>query len=172
MVKLYEKGLEKYPFSGVLIGNFFMLLWIFIGAISSWFLNPFLAVVFLILALIMVYVVLRKLVCTNCYYYGKRCGIGWGMLSALMFKKGDINKFGKGTGMKLAPMVYVGLFMILPIIFIVTSMFLNPTFLVQKIIVLILILVLSFYSGVISRQKSCAVCKMRLICPGAAVRKK
>ncbi|MHC4260520.1 MAG: hypothetical protein ACYSTF_08950 [Planctomycetota bacterium] len=31
--------------------------------------------------------------CTNCYYYGKTCGLGRGKLSALLFKKGDPQEF-------------------------------------------------------------------------------
>jgi hypothetical protein len=31
--------------------------------------------------------------CANCYYYGKRCGLGRGRLSALLFRKGDSQKF-------------------------------------------------------------------------------
>lgn len=31
--------------------------------------------------------------CVNCYYYGKVCAFGKGKLSALLFKKGDPQKF-------------------------------------------------------------------------------
>ncbi len=45
-------------------------------------------------------------------------------------------------------------------------------FTVLKIVVLIFLLLISFYSGAISRKKTCAMCKMRLICPGCAVKTK
>ena len=33
--------------------------------------------------------------CVNCYYYGKLCAFGKGKLSALLFKKGDPEKFAQ-----------------------------------------------------------------------------
>jgi hypothetical protein len=33
--------------------------------------------------------------CTNCYYYGKTCGLGRGKLCALIFKKGSSEKFAE-----------------------------------------------------------------------------
>jgi hypothetical protein len=31
--------------------------------------------------------------CANCYYYGKLCGLGRGVVCALLFKKGDPDRF-------------------------------------------------------------------------------
>jgi hypothetical protein len=39
-----------------------------------------------------------------------------------------------------------------------------------KIIVLVLLLSVSSYSGAIGRKKSCEQCKMRYICPGSAAK--
>ena len=89
-VKIYEKGLEESPKGCILFGNLVMLLWFALGAIACWYFHPVAAWVYLAFAIIMVYIVLRKLVCTNCYYYDKWCGLGWGKLSALMFKKGKL----------------------------------------------------------------------------------
>ena len=164
---IYEQGLEEYPKSNIILGNFLMLLWIALGTISCWFLHPLVTWLYLASAIIMVFVVLRKLVCTDCYYYDKWCCMGWGKLSALFFKKGKVEKFSNTLGLKLAPLTY-GLLSLIPIILIVISLF--QEFSLFKIIVLILLLLISFYSGVIGRKKSCAKCKMRLTCPGSAVK--
>ena len=152
--------------ANIIFANFMMLLWISLGAIACYFFYPMLALFFLAFAIIMVYIVLRKLVCTNCYYYNKRCSMGWGKISALLFEKGDIEDFSDSIGIKIAPLVY-GLLSIVPIILIIISIF--QEFLISKAVVLILLLLISFYSG-ISRKKTCSKCKMRIICPGSAVK--
>jgi len=88
-IKIYEQGLEEYPKTSAVIGNLFMILWIALGAVACWLFYPLIAWIYLAFAVIMVFVVLRKLVCPNCYYYDKWCNIGWGKLCALFFKKGD-----------------------------------------------------------------------------------
>jgi len=70
-VELYEQGLEEYPRSSIIIGNLAMAAWIALGIIGCWFLSPLGAWIFLAFVVIVVGVVLRKLVCTNCCYYGK-----------------------------------------------------------------------------------------------------
>ncbi|HEC88254.1 MAG TPA: hypothetical protein ENI52_02940 [Thermoplasmata archaeon] len=166
-IKIYEQGLEEYPKLNAIIGNFFMLVWIVLGVVACWFLYPLAAWIYLIFAIIIVFVVLRKLVCTNCYYYDKWCNIGWGKLCAVFFKKGDIEKFSISPGIKIAPFVY-GSLTLIPLILLIISLF--KGFSTLKLSVLILILIIGFYSGTISRKKSCADCKMRIICPGSAVR--
>ena len=85
-VKIYEKGVEKYPISNIILGNIIMILIMVLGAVAVWYLLNWWAWLYLAISLIMVYIVLRKLVCKNCYYYDKWCAIGWGKLSAKMFK--------------------------------------------------------------------------------------
>lgn len=164
--KLCEQGLEEFPKSQIIRGNFMMLLWIALGTSACWFLYPIAAWIFLPVALIMVFVVLRRLVCTNCYYYGKWCPIGWGKLAALLFKQGSIEKFSKSPGVKLAPLTY-GLLSLIPLVLIIIA--LVKYFTGPKLVALILLLLVSGYSAVGNRKKSCANCKMRTICPGSAV---
>ena len=83
--EFYEAGLEEHPKSTIIFGNLVMLIWFALGAISCWFFIPLIAWIYLAFAIIMVGIVLRKIVCTNCYYYGKWCHIGWGKLSACFF---------------------------------------------------------------------------------------
>ena len=144
-----------------------MIMWIILGSIACRFLCSLAAWFYLAFAVIMVGSVLRKFVCINCYYYNKWCSTGWGKLSAMFFKKGNIEKFGTSIGLKLAPLTY-GVLSLIPIIFIVASMF--QGFAISKLIVLISLLLISFYSGTVNRKKSCVKCKMRLACPGCAAK--
>jgi len=165
--KLYEQGAEEYPKSHILLGNLVMILWIALGTAACWFLYPLAGRIYLVVAVTLVFLVLRWLVCTNCYYYGKWCPIGWGKLAALLFKQGSIEKFSKSPGVKLAPVVY-GLLSLVPLILVIIA--LVKEFTAPKIIVLVLLLAVSYYSAVGNRKKSCANCKMRLICPGNAAK--
>jgi len=167
LIKLYSNALEEYPKSSAVIGNLAMLLWIALGTIACWFFSPLIAGIYLAFAVLMVFIVLRKLVCTNCYYYGKWCSIGWGKLSALFFKKGSIEKFSTSAGVKLAPFTY-GLLTLIPLVLIIISIYLEFT--AVKLAVLVLLILISIYSGTAGRKKACLRCKMRLICPGCAVK--
>jgi len=166
-ISIFEQGLEEYPKASIILGNLTMILWIALGTIACWFLHPLIAWIYLAAAIIMVGVILRKLVCTNCYYYGKWCSTGWGKLSALLFKRGNMENFDTSIGLKLAPITY-GLLSLIPLICIVISMVLG--FAILKVVVLLLLLLVSFYSGFVNRKKACANCRMKLICPGCAVK--
>jgi len=164
---IYEQGIENYPKTTVVLANLAMLIWVALGTISCWFLAPIAAWIYLPLAVIMVWVVLRRLVCVDCYYYGKWCGTGWGKLSAVFFKQGNIENFATSIGVKLAPMTY-GLLSLIPLVLVIVALIQAVT--VAKIVVLVLLLLMSVYSGFISRQKSCVGCKMRLMCPGSTAK--
>ena len=166
-IRIYEKGLEENPKTNIIFSNLMMIIWIALGVIACRFISQVVGWIYLVFAVVMVYVVLRKLVCTNCYYYDKWCASGWGKLSKLMFEKGDISKFSTSVGVKLAPMVY-GILTLIPMIMVVVSIV--KGFSAYKLTILILILLISGYSGGIGRKKACEECKMRLICPGCAVK--
>jgi hypothetical protein len=166
-VVICEEGLEEYPRSTVIAGNLVMLFWIALGTVACYFFNHIAAWIFLAVALLLVFVVLRKLVCTNCYYYDKWCAAGWGKLSALMFKKGDIETFNDSIGVKLAPVIY-GLLTLVPLV--LGTIAAVQHFSTAKPIVLAALLLLGFYSGTLSRRKTCAQCKMSRYCRGSAVK--
>jgi hypothetical protein len=167
---LFEGGLEKHSFKRILISNLLVIIWFILGAFACWFFYPILGIVYLIAAFVLVYVVLRKLVCVNCYYYDKWCGIGFGKLSAIMFKKGKIEAFPTSTGMKIAPTTY-GLLVIVPLILLIVSIIQDFSW--YKTIVFILLLLVSVYIFGIGRKKYlCSQCKMNIVCPGSAVNKK
>lgn len=168
-VKIYEQGVEEFGWGSIIFGNLAMLVWIALGTACCWFFHPVASWVYLPASVLMVFVVLRRLVCVNCYYYGKRCPIGWGQLAALMFKRGSMDKFATSVGVKLAPITY-GLLSLIPMGFVVAAMV--QEFEVAQPILLVLLLAISAYSGAVSRKKSCVNCKMRLACPGCAIKEK
>ena len=165
--RINEAGLEAYPKEPMVIGNLVMVLWFILGAVACWFFSPFLGVAYFIAAVLLIYVLLRKMVCPNCYYYDKWCSLGWGKLTAKMFKKGTIDDFPKSIGLKLVPAVY-GALMIVPMIILVVSLIQGFSW--YKIVVLVLLLLVSFYSGGIGRRSACSHCKMNVICPGSVAK--
>lgn len=64
--QIYKKGRESFPLPLVMFGNIMMLVGIGLGTVACWFVYPVVAWLYLGAAVLMVFVVLRKLVCTNC----------------------------------------------------------------------------------------------------------
>ncbi len=163
--KIYEAGIEECSKPGIMFGNLVMIVWIALGAFALSILSPIIAIIYALFAVIMIVFVLRKLLCTNCYYYGKWCHIGWGKLATLFFKKGDQSKFKTSIGQKVAPVTY-GILTLLPLLILIFSMFQQFSFL--KLGIFIGILIVGGYSGGIARKKACNECKMKLNCPNCA----
>ncbi len=166
-VQLYVDGLEAYPIGRIVLANIIMILWIALGSLASATVWPVAGWIFLIYAVFMVYFVMRKLVCTNCYYYDKWCNIGWGKLAARLFRQGNIEHFASCRGIKIAPFFYASL-TVIPLILLVIALIQQFTF--TRLLILILLVGIGFYSGAVSRARACAQCKMRFICPGSAAK--
>ena len=162
-----QTGLEKYPILRIIVGNLIMFLGIVVGTIAMWFVYPLLAGLYLVISVLVVYVVMRKLVCTNCYYYDKWCSMGWGKLAGLMFKKGNIEKFNMSIGVRLAPLVYATI-SFLPIIAVI--LLLVVAFDYYKLLILVVLLFFAVYSASIGRKTACTDCKMRLHCKGSTAK--
>ena len=167
MDKLYEKGLENYPKSAVVLTNTLLLLWFGFAVYGMSVLKfaglPIISILYLSFVLVMLGVVLRKHLCTHCYYYGKLCGSGWSKLSSCQFKQKSGNY---ELGMKLAGMTW-GLLTIIPIIAISLAMFLHKDFLISGGISLVGFIVIMIINQ-FGRKKGCSQCKMRYICKASA----
>ena len=102
--------------------------------------------------------------CVNCYYYGKVCAFGKGKLSALLFKKGDPQKFAEKDvkWIDLVPDILVLVFPLIGGIVLLVTAF-NWTILA----LLIILLVLSFAGNAFVRGSyACKYCKQKeLGCP-------
>jgi hypothetical protein len=166
-VQLCDSGVESYSVRSVVFANLMMTALIAAGTIACWLLSPVLGGLYVTFSVLMVYVVLRRLVCTRCYYYGKRCGAGWGLLASAWFRRRSIEEFNENAGTRLAPMVY-GLVMLVPLIALAVLLVRDATTL--HLILLAVILAIGFYSSGPGRKKSCFSCKMRLFCKGSMAR--
>ncbi|RPI76111.1 MAG: hypothetical protein EHM45_13890 [Desulfobacteraceae bacterium] len=160
---LFEQGLEEFPLSRIILTNALMLLWIVLGTLACSFLNRVLAWAYAAAAILLILVIMRKIICSNCYYYNKWCSSGWGKLSAQLFSQGDVQKFSACVGVKSAPFFY-GLLLLVPLTCGVIDLI--QTFSLFKFGVLILLVLTAFYTGNINRKKACINCKMKWICPG------
>jgi hypothetical protein len=133
---------KEYSKSLLIFGNFAIVLWIALGAISCWFFNPLVGWLFLVLTLLLVFAVLRKLGCNSCNYC-KSCTMGFGKLSDLFFGSGYMA--GVNSSVKLKLIFVYGLLSLVPIAFLAVSII--QEFAASKIVVLVLLLILLFYSG-------------------------
>lgn len=167
MEELYKEGLEKYPFGFIIGQNIFYIVYFGIGFVGLLPLQihgfPVVSVFYVLFLATMLLLVLRKHLCTHCYYYGKLCSTGWGELSALMFKKGSGNY---QLGIKLAGITWI-FATIIPIVGIIGALVLSYSFL--TLIFLILFLLLTPVNF-ISHKRACEKCKMRFICPASMVK--
>lgn len=162
--ELYKEGLEEYSLCCVIGQNVFLLIYFAIGFIGMWSLQiynfPAVSILYGLFLIVMLLFLLRKHLCTHCYYYGKFCNVGWGKLSAFMFKK---NSGNYGLGVKLASITWTVATSV-PIIGIVVSLVLS--FSIFGLILLILFISLSLIN-IIIHKKVCEKCKMKFICPAS-----
>ena len=165
--QLYDAGLDSYPLSMVVGGNIAMAGLIAAGTLSCWLISPYFGAAYAITSVIVVYFALRRLVCRNCYYFGKRCGLGWGQLAAVWCSRGRIEDFNDSQGLKIAPLVY-GLLMLVPLIALVVVVLDTPT--TTSLVLLAILLGLSLFSAGPGRRRACSVCRMRLFCKGSAAK--
>ena len=166
-LNMYEQGPEEAPGLRVFFSNFLFALWFAVGTFLCAALHPYIGLAYLIVAMSMVTVVMRKLVCTNCWYYGKWCSTGWGKLASLMFSKGDESKFRTSIGVRMAPAVY-GLLALVPLVLGTIAVIISPEQREVRIAALVGLVAVTFYSGYIARKKTCSTCRMNEHCPGSA----
>lgn len=133
---------KEYSKSLLIFGNVAIALWIVLGAISCWFFNPLVGWLFLVLALVLVFAILRRLGCNSCYYC-KTCTMGFGKLSDLFFGSGTMAGVNSSVRLKLV-FVY-GLLSLFPLAFLAVSIM--REFAASKIVVLLFLLFLLLYSG-------------------------
>ena len=166
---LYEKGLEDYPLTTVIGQNLFFIAYFVLGIVGMWNLKlmkiPVISILYALFLIIMLIFVLRKHLCTNCYYYGKRCNTGWGKLAKMMFEK-DSGHYK--LGVKLAGITW-GLATLIPIIGIITVLIFK--FELYLLAILFLFILLTPINFTIHKH-SCTKCKMRNICPASMVKSK
>lgn len=117
------------------------------GTLACWFFYLLVAWCFAVLAIVLVYYVLRKRCCKTCDYC-ETCTLGFGKLPELFFGKSGTENVTR-SGLKMFPFVY-GLLSLLPTILLITSF--AQELAISKFVVLFLLLLISLYSGIIRRE--------------------
>lgn len=162
-------GRESFPPSWVVGENLlYLAMWTLTGYLLWPIWMPFGLPLFTIIWAILVVIIqilLKKHNCSGCHYYGKSCHLGWGKISAAMFKQDGGNP---KTGMKLS------FFYILPppltvLTALVFAISRRPAWIYWFLLVLFVILNAASFPV---RKKGCGLCAMREACPGSAAKSK
>jgi len=103
--------------------------------------------------------------CVNCYYYGKTCGLGRGKLCALLFKKGNPEKFAEKE-ISWKDLIPDFLVLIFPLIGGIIGLIRDFTWLVLALMV-ILVILWFFGNALIRGSLACKFCKQKELtgCP-------
>ncbi|RKY15058.1 MAG: hypothetical protein DRP63_07495 [Planctomycetota bacterium] len=162
--KLYSEGIEKYPVSRVILQNLFFLTYFGIGFVAMLPLQvfgfPIVSVLYALFLVITLLFVVRKHLCTHCYYYGRMCSTGWGCLSAAMFKK-DSGSYQLGVTLTGITWMFAT---VTPIGGTILALVIDFSFL--SLLFLIVFILLTPVS-IISHRNDCRKCKMRFVCPAS-----
>ena len=157
------KTYDNFPAWIAILSNFVTMSIYAIGAYILAGFGILFAILYLLYCLWLEIRILRRS-CVDCYYYGKVCGLGKGKLCALLFKKGDPQKFveKKITWAQLLPDFMVSLIPLASGIILLVRDF---TWLLAAL--LIILGFLSFGGTAIIRGSfACKYCKQREIgCP-------
>ncbi len=153
----------RYPAGTIIAANLVTLLIYVIGAILLYLLWPVLVIPYVLYLLLLEYRLLSRH-CVDCWYYGKACAFGKGLLSARLFAKGNPEDFCRMqlTWKDLIPDFLVVLVPVIAGIFLLVTAF---SFLV--LVLIIALLVLGFPCiGFVRGQLACKYCRQREIgCP-------
>ena len=140
---------RAYSESRAALGNVGILLWLALGTIAIWHLNPVGAGIFAFVAFVVVYGVLRKQLCKTCAYC-KTCTMGFGKLSELIFGKAELGGVTPRNLLILLLVTY-SLLTAIPAVLLVFSM--SEEFTLSKIIVLALLLLILSFSAATKRKR-------------------
>lgn len=163
--------LERYPISIRITSNLiivYMLVAGFLGLFPIRFWNrPVLSYGFLAWAVFSLVYLLRKQVCTHCYYYGKWCHTGWGKITGRLFPKRDEETFKQCLAY---PKFFWGAFATLPVL--AMAGFLGYQYVTKQLLSTLSIVMAANYLVAIylnmsyNTQTGCLLCKMRSQCIG------
>jgi len=135
---------EKLEFTRqfIILGNLGLLVWIFLAFFGVLFYNQILGWLYLIVEAAVIYGILRRLGCRNCYKC-KVCTIGFGRLAGAFFGKGFVKKESVGSRIGLIAFVY---FLLLPLPAALLILSMLQAFSVLKVVVLVCLLAIGVYS--------------------------
>lgn len=153
------KRYENFPVNRVILSNLQTFSIYIIGAIILSYLSITFAVIYIfycIFSLIFIW----KFVCVHCYYYDKICSSGYGKISAMISKKGDLRKF-KNKFKYLVGVVSPAWF--IPLIAGIIQIAIDFSWLLL-FMVLIFIVIAFIILPIESKKYSCKHCKQQNLC--------
>lgn len=157
------KTYENYPAAFVLLTNLITFSIYALGVYILAKFGLFTLIVYLIYCLLIELRLLKKS-CVDCYYYGKICFSGRGLICSLLFKKGDPKRF-LCTEISLKELIPDFLVTIIPLLAGIISLIINFNWLL--LIMLLILIILGFpVTGYLRGSLACKFCKQReLGCP-------
>ena len=162
--ELYSEGIESASKTYAVAENLVIVITIGIGFAGMVpLLNvagvPILSIAYVLFLAVMLGPVLRKHLCTHCYYHGRWCHFGWGRLaSRLGYAKGSGNK---ALGGKLAGLTW-GILMAGPILAMIVGIVLYGITVTSGVLLGAFVLLSLVNFGL--HVKDCGECKMRYTC--------
>ena len=141
----------EFPKNLVIAGNFALAVWIVLDTIGLLLYNLAAGVVFILVALIGIYGVLKFLGCLRPCYNCKKCTFGMGRLAALYFGKRSLKDYKKTYHLPVAIFYYI-LLGPFPVALLLVSTI--QAFTILKVAVLVTLSVISVYSASTWRPNS------------------
>jgi hypothetical protein len=134
--------------STLLSGNLLVIIWVVLGTVGCYLINPIVGWVFLAFSALSIYIIIRRLLCNSCYYC-KSCTKGMAKLSIMSLGANRIPGLSKGSVLGMAIYVYI-ILLVIPSCLLVSS--LMQQFSILQALSLAGILVISAYS-IVARVK-------------------
>jgi hypothetical protein len=97
----------EFPKKLVIVGNFAVALWILLDIIGVLLFNVVAGAVFLLVAVIGIYGILKFLGCLRPCYNCKKCTFGMGRIAVLYFGKRSLKDYTKTYGLPVAIFFYI-----------------------------------------------------------------
>ena len=157
------KKIEKYPVWIVILSNTVSILIYGLGFLIMFRLEWIISILYLIFVSVQEFRLIKKH-CINCFYWGKICGFGKGIISSWFFRKGDVSKFciKEMTWKDMIPDFMVSLVPVITGIVLIIIKF----DCVILIAVILLMLLSTLGNGIIRGSLICKYCKQKeLGCP-------
>ena len=158
-----SKTYENYPVWFVLLSNLLTLPIYFLGAYIIYGFGWIYMILYLLYCLALE-IRLLKMSCVDCYYYGKLCFSGRGLICSLFFKKDDPKRFGcKEISWK--HLIFDFLVPLIPIFAGIALSLIDFNW--PRVIAIVTLLILGFpVTGYLRGSLACKFCKQReLGCP-------
>ncbi len=100
-------------------GNLLAIVWIILGTVGCWVVNPIFGWLFLGIAAFSVYIIIRRLMCNSCYYC-KSCTKGFTKMSILFLGANQIPGISGGSILAMTAFTYI-ILLIIPSLAIINS---------------------------------------------------